>query len=87
MSPAEAMNTETAEFLPLAQAAFKVMMSRGWFAMKDPVFWNVKWTCHQGIILAAPQNFDDPFTALVAVDKWYRDRPDLHDHASPGVKP
>ncbi len=66
------------EFVALARNAFSVMMQRGWFVRLMPIrewivydefsgpIWDKKNKRH-------PPKFYDPFTALVEVDKWYKE--------------
>lgn len=80
------------EFCALARNAFDVMLRRGWYAAprlhhrfdtwqtwevchngSEPVMplrWH--WEPHQGV-------FDDPFTALVEADRWYRENVERKD--------
>jgi len=66
-----------AEFIALARNAFDVMMRRGWTPRKEERGW-VAADAKTGL---CPQSFpgffqaaDDPFTALVEADKWYKEQ-------------
>jgi hypothetical protein len=60
-----------AEFIALARNAFDVMVRRGWSIRKDKLGsrWHVP-EAHRPNYCAAG---DDPFTALVEADKWYKE--------------
>lgn len=70
-------------FVKIARLAFDVMMRRGWHAEKcvESGQWFIpKLVLHfhqPGSIEAAYA--DDPFTALVNADKWYRENVDVRD--------
>ena len=83
---AERVKPTNAAFIALARNAFDVMMRRGWYACRVSVgtqtgdvekyrlskdfryiIENEDWW------LASQKWYDDPFTALVEADKWYRD--------------
>ena len=61
---------DDAEFIALARNAFDVMVRRGWTAtLIDTQCWRVD----VGIRGQRSASFDDPFTALVDADEWYRE--------------
>lgn len=77
---------DDAEFHVLARQAFDVMMRRGWWACRiagsTPIEWRVSTYSEPSL---TPTNsgfrswcrshaFSDPFTALVAADRWLRER-------------
>jgi hypothetical protein len=79
-SPAINLDAVDAEFIALARNAFDVMMRRGWWAarLKDGK-WRVSTFCaiHGESAFRkflVHQMCDDPFTALVEADKWYREK-------------
>jgi len=65
------------DFAALARNAFDVLMRRRWF----PNCHNGKWRVESGVVrlegwigdVANPIEANDPFTALVEADKWYRE--------------
>lgn len=60
------------EFIALARNALDVMMRRGWGVMRlsgVPAWRAVDWEGRE--ILSG--FYDDPFTALVQADRWYRE--------------
>ena len=77
-------NIDEAEFIALARNAFDVMMRRGWSPVQMPHSdqWGVqtdeRWNRkpelieRNGLCIVA----DDPFTALVEADKWYKENVD-----------
>ena len=66
---------DDAEFIALARNAFDVMMRRGWWASFDGGLHPEKWSVHgKGSGFLRDQKMhDDPFTALVEADKWYKE--------------
>ena len=77
------LNTEEdSEFVTLARDAFELMMRRGWWAVpmngiKEKDGWALpafRWAVYgPGAASIDRRGFDDPLTALVEADKWYRE--------------
>ena len=72
---------EDAEFIALARNAFDVMMRRGWGVSKARYAGEFGWVVWErrrieaigeGMALIHGKVYDDPFTALVEADRWYR---------------
>ncbi len=69
------------EFAALARNAFDVMMRRGWSLTRHPHLqtWSVTFRAKGFETILAREkcgyvhNHLDPFTALVAADKWYKE--------------
>ena len=60
----------------LAQAAFDVLMRRRWSVDKHDYGWFVSTDKGQRPDAVSPDGrayFDDPFTALVETEKWYKE--------------
>lgn len=67
-------NEDEAQFICLARNAFDVMMRRGWTLEQIGTTWFVADGCDGATEAAnAVGGFQDPFTALVEADKWYRE--------------
>ncbi len=63
------------EWIIQAHAAYEVMMRRGWWAeprFEKPRRW-VVWSNDGMVLRTALTGYDDPFTALVEADEWYRE--------------
>lgn len=56
----------------VAKQAFDVMTQRGWYAVQDLDKWAVGPSCHMPDYLLNAR-LDDPFTALVEADRWYKE--------------
>lgn len=69
------LKEDDAKFIDLARNAFDVMMRRGWSAQcVDKNFWYVCDDCGDDVVLEeSSHHWEDPFTALVEADKWYRE--------------
>ncbi len=66
------MNVKTA----LARNALDVMLRRGWYARRDGQGWFVDLWGLEDVLPAKWDHLgisDDPFTALVKADRWYRE--------------
>jgi hypothetical protein len=60
-----------ADFIALARNAFDVMMRRGWHASRCSTEYG--WiACGAGLLGTERPYADDPFTALVEADAWYK---------------
>lgn len=63
------------EFIALARNAFDVMMRRGWWAEKfSSGKWRLSFNCRGcGLGRYSDHHYDDPFTALVEADRWFKE--------------
>ena len=79
----ESTDVELAHFIALARNAFDVMMRRGWYVVPqgetEPYLWGVRTNSGHDLPLkfltSEPWTgvFNDPFTALVEANRWYRE--------------
>ncbi len=71
----EVSKEELVSFACLARAAFDVLMRRGWTVMRNRFGWVVMFDVDDDPVPSpgplSPQQ--DPFTALVEADKWYKE--------------
>jgi hypothetical protein len=66
-----------AQFIALARNAFAVLMNRGWHPRR---FEDGKWGVYGDNLLGVCADLaDDPFTALVQADAWYRENVEKGD--------
>lgn len=83
------MDTTTPEFHALAREAFDVMMRRGWHAERYNDQWFVPaMMLHYMEIKSVNVWFaNDPFTALVNADRWYRENVEPNPPDTSTTKP
>lgn len=80
-SDEETMSVCDAEFIALARSAFDVMMRRGWNPYRISGRWHIN-SGNDGCCMGRfeewlrDMSWDDPFTALVEADKWFKENVD-----------
>jgi hypothetical protein len=69
-----------AEFIALARNFFDVMMRRGWsvWPPANGIRWKVNAPTASMDNWTFKNEFDDPLTALVEADRWYRENIEKH---------
>ena len=72
------------EFIELARNAFDVMMRRGWNPVRGYYSDASLWAAEDVDGTICDLHATDPFTALVAADKWYRENVEGSLTSGPG---